>query len=286
MRTAALGSLGEAVSAVVDSERVTAYIAATNDSHPAYRSGLVPPLFASVLTAPALEAAVRDVVRPDALAMLVHAAQDVSFLRPLVAGETLATRAQLFNVRVTPMGTAFCFRSLTHDVKGRPVLDAYSTCLIRGLRGVEPGGPDSPDHSLSRGGRGDRDTLGRLALRVDDDQSTRYADASGDTNPIHLDRDVAGSVGLPDIILHGMCTLALCNQAVLALSGGAPERLRRLAARFVRPVFLGSELVVSVYDVGLSASGRTVGFEASSRRKAVIKDGLAELALSSSDDGA
>jgi acyl dehydratase len=278
MRTAALGVFGEAVSAAVDRERVSAYIEATNDSHPAYRAGAVPPLFACVLAAPALEAAVRDVIDHSALAMLVHASQDAFFTRLPVAGETLETRANLFNIRVTRMGTAFCFRSFTNDAEGRSVLDVYSTCLIRGLAGVAPVGPDAPDHSLPREARAENDKVGGLALPVDDDQSIRYATASGDQNPIHLDRETARRVGLPDVILHGMCTLAMCGQAVFALSGEDPERLRRIAARFVRPVFLGSELMVSAYKLGFGQPGRAVGFEASSRRKAVILDGRAEFA--------
>lgn len=62
-----------------------------------------------------------------------------------------------------------------------------------------------------------------------------YADASGDHNPIHLDEDVARSVGLPGVIAHGMYTLALAARAVQEWAG-EPGRVREIGAKFTRPV--------------------------------------------------
>jgi len=65
------------------------------------------------------------------------------------------------------------------------------------------------------------------------EQIAAYAEASGDTNPIHLDDEFARSVGLPGVIAHGMLQMGL-----LARVAGEPGRLRRLSCRFagmVRP---------------------------------------------------
>jgi acyl dehydratase len=79
---------------------------------------------------------------------------------------------------------------------------------------------------------------------VDEDQTFRYAEASGDHNPIHLDAEFArGAAGLPGIIVHGMCTMAFAARAVVdGACGGDPARLRRIRVRFSRPVFPGEAL--------------------------------------------
>jgi acyl dehydratase len=62
-----------------------------------------------------------------------------------------------------------------------------------------------------------------------------YARASGDPNPIHQDPDIARSVGLPDVIAHGMFTLALVARYVDEQLG-SPGRIAELGAKFTKPV--------------------------------------------------
>jgi acyl dehydratase len=94
----------------------------------------------------------------------------------------------------------------------------------------------------------------------------RYAGASGDFNPIHWSDRVAGSVGLPGVIAHGMLTLGLTAQAVDEWSGG-PGRVVELACKFTKPVVVpdddtGVELVVagtvSSVENGLATLALTV----------------------------
>lgn len=65
-----------------------------------------------------------------------------------------------------------------------------------------------------------------------------YAAASGDFNPIHLDKELAQAVGLPGNILHGMCTMAWAVEAAIDALGGDPGKLKRIQVRFSRPVKL------------------------------------------------
>jgi acyl dehydratase len=67
-----------------------------------------------------------------------------------------------------------------------------------------------------------------------------YAGASGDPNPIHQDAEVARSVGLPDVIAHGMFTLALVARYVDEHLG-EPGRIVELGAKFTRPVVVPEE---------------------------------------------
>jgi acyl dehydratase len=60
----------------------------------------------------------------------------------------------------------------------------------------------------------------------------RYAGASGDFNPIHIDPEFAASVGLPRNILHGLYSMAQVARANNAIAGGDPRKLKRLSVQF------------------------------------------------------
>ena len=70
-----------------------------------------------------------------------------------------------------------------------------------------------------------------LAITPDRYVTVRYAGASGDFNPIHIDEEFARSVGLPGRILHGLWTMAQVARAQTEAAGG-PDRLRRLSVQF------------------------------------------------------
>jgi acyl dehydratase len=64
-----------------------------------------------------------------------------------------------------------------------------------------------------------------------------YADASGDQNPIHQNEKFAVSVGLPNVIAHGMLTMALVGKYISDWSGGAAQ-VHEYSARFIKPVIV------------------------------------------------
>ena len=76
-----------------------------------------------------------------------------------------------------------------------------------------------------------------------------YANASGDQNPIHQDETFAKSVGLPDVIAHGMLTMALAGKYLSDLSGS--ENVLEFSAKFIKPVVVPAET-----DVPLIVSGK------------------------------
>jgi len=89
------------------------------------------------------------------------------------------------------------------------------------------------------------DALPPLALRVTRADLVRYAGASGDFNPIHWNQRFAVGVGLPDVIGHGMLTMALAARLITNWVGD-PAAVVGYAARFTRPV------VVPDTDVGVT----------------------------------
>ena len=71
-----------------------------------------------------------------------------------------------------------------------------------------------------------------------------YADASGDHNPIHLNEKIAKSVGLENVIAHGMYTIGLAGQYFSAISGSA--NVKEFSARFTKPVVVPADTDVEL----------------------------------------
>jgi len=78
----------------------------------------------------------------------------------------------------------------------------------------------------------------------------RYADASGDQNPIHQNEEFALSVGLPNVIAHGMLTMALVGKYVSDFAGGS-AKVAEFGARFTKPVIVPKD---SEVDLTVTAS--------------------------------
>jgi acyl dehydratase len=284
----------------VDAPRSEAYAAATNDTTTAFGHAAgtafghaagtafghaagtefgpaaVPPLFVVVPAWETLMAAVVDVVPPADLPRLLHLEHDIHLHRPLAVGDDLVTVTEVYGTRARRSGAELTLLVRSADGEGRAVVDQYATMFIRGLGGGESGGAEPPEHGLPTAGRGE--PLGETTAHIDADQTWRYRDASGDTNPIHVDEVFAKDAGLSGIIVHGLCTMAFCSQAVVATAaGGDPALLRRLAVRFSRPVRPGTDLTTTVWDLGAGGDRRLYGFEARSEGAVVVKDGRAEV---------
>lgn len=104
---------------------------------------------------------------------------------------------------------------------------------------------------------------------VDREMLKRYADASGDQNPIHQNEEFALSVGLPNVIAHGMLTMALVGKYVSDFAGGSAKVIE-FGARFTKPV-----IVPANQKVDLTVSAQVTE----------IADGKVSLNLSATSDG-
>jgi acyl dehydratase len=87
--------------------------------------------------------------------------------------------------------------------------------------------------------------LEEKAFYVDRAMLKAYADASGDQNPIHQDEAFAKSVGLPNVISHGMLTMALVGNYVTQWAGGAAA-VKEFSARFMKPVIVPADEKVDI----------------------------------------
>ena len=108
-----------------------------------------------------------------------------------------------------------------------------------------------------------------------------YADASGDQNPIHQNEEFALSVGLPNVIAHGMLTMALVGKYVSDFAGGSVNVLE-YSARFIKPVIVPngekvdltvSATIAEVADgkISLTLSATSAGVKVLGMAKAVVK---------------
>jgi len=123
------------------------------------------------------------------------------------------------------------------------------------------------------------DELPELRVTPDRYLTVRYAGASGDFNPIHIDEEFARSVGLPGRILHGLWTMAQVARAQTE-AGGGPDRLRRLSVQFRGMGVPEQEVVVTSKVREISGAIALIGAEARQGDTRIVRRGEAELDIS------
>ena len=118
-------------------------------------------------------------------------------------------------------------------------------------------------------------------LRVTPDKYLphRYAGASGDFNPIHIDPEFARQVGLPQNILHGLYSMALVARAQTDAAGGDPRSLKRLEVQFRGMGMPEQEIVVTGTVAALEDGRARVDTEAHQGENGIIRNAVAELEL-------
>lgn len=123
------------------------------------------------------------------------------------------------------------------------------------------------------------DSIPDLKVTPDAGLTRRYAEASGDPNPIHTDEEFAKNVGLPGCILHGLYSMAQVARANTAAAGGDPRKLKRLSVQFRGMGFPEQEITVSG-AVKEERGGRVVvDTVAVQNGNAIIRNAEAELEL-------
>jgi acyl dehydratase len=111
---------------------------------------------------------------------------------------------------------------------------------------------------------------------VDSYRPIYYAAASGDFNPIHIDPQVGRAAGYSGAILQGMCTFSWLSDACVAYLGD-PARLRRIRARFTKPVQVGDVIRFQGRCVALEGPRIQLELEATNQRgEEILKGAVAE----------
>ena len=277
LNSALVGKTYEPRTFEVTPEAIEKYARATNDLNERYLAGddsVASPIFPIV---PAfqylMEAAMDSELQADVL-RLVHGEEEHVLHKPIKAGDTLTVTPVIESIEQKETGETFTVKIDVSNQDGEDVATVRATSFIRGSgsKGPKPasGGPAKAEHEV----------VFQDSVKVDDDQTFRYAEASGDQNPIHQDENIAKMAGLPGIILHGMCTMAMATKgAVDGLTGGDPTRVKRVSVRFSKPVLPGQELTTRFWELEAGGGVTTYGFETlNPDGEAVVKNGRVEIA--------
>lgn len=258
----------------VTAEAINKYADATNEDNPRFHGEkpVAPPAFPIVPAGVTIANAMFDQELGVNLPLLVHGEEDHILHAPIVAGDTLTVESVLESVEIKETGETFTVHTKLTNQAG--VLAAE----VRGLMFIR--GSGSGSKSAASAEQPARDVVFQTVQKIDDDQTYRYAEASGDHNLIHVDEDFAKNMaGLPGIIVHGMCSMAFVSKAVLdSVCESDPLRLKRIKVRFSKPVFPGQTLTTTGWIEEKRDGVAVYGFEtANPDGVPVIKNGIAEV---------
>lgn len=123
------------------------------------------------------------------------------------------------------------------------------------------------------------DAIPELRVTPDKYLPHRYAGASGDFNPIHIDPEFAKAVGLPGNILHGLYVMSLVARANAGIADGDPRALKRLSVQFRGMGAPEQEIVVTGTVASVDEDRVVVDTEAAQGENRVIRNAQAELEL-------
>jgi acyl dehydratase len=261
----------------VTGEEIAAFAAATNDSiADCLDGGLAPPLYAinpvlSTMVA-AKKAASED--------FGFHGEHDFSFVRPILPGMDVTPRAEVIGIHQRSTGVTITVRVVS-EAAGELLNTQYFVSFVPRARIARSVGVEAPGSRRRAALEGVP-----FAVHVSDlkqDQTRRYAAASNDHDAYTTDEAVARKMGFPGLVVHGMLTVALSAGAVVKHGcAGDPTRLRRLAVRMSRPLYLtpGQRVTTRLWRVdGPGERGRRLAFDAQNRDgETVLTHGLAETA--------
>jgi acyl dehydratase len=260
----------------VTADHIERYARATNDLNEIYLAGddsvVAPPVFPVVAAFGAFMNAAMDPELEADLLRLVHGAEEHVIFRALKPGDVITVNPILESVEKKDTGETFTAKATLVDQSGETVAEVRGTMFIRGSGSGQKASSGAADEAP-------REIVYEEATKVDDDQTYRYSEASGDHNPIHTDPNTAQMAGLPGIICHGMCTMAIATKAAVnGLAGGDPNRVKRVGVRLSKPVLPGQELTTKLWKDTAGAGITTYGFETYNQDgQAVIKQGVVEI---------
>lgn len=257
-----------------------------------FRAVVASPVFAAVYVARSLAGAMFDpaagIFDPDlglAGYRFVQRRQEFRWHEPVCSGDTIATVARLTEAEDRDGARYRTFESESVNEEGQLVLSGRYQGVVPSLEprssgGGRPAPPPRPEAAPGAGtGHATGDRIPEFRITPDRYAPQRYAGASGDFTPFHLDAGLARAIGLPGIILHGLYTYGQLAHGLLEPFGGDPRVLRSLAARFRRPSVPEQELTVA--GVVTAAEGRTAAIACAVEQggREVVSEGEAVLVL-------
>lgn len=263
-------------------EMTKKYADATNDYNLRYfdeRDPVVPPMFTVVYQALAMGRAMFDPEVKVDFARLVHGEQDMKFHKLMKPGDKVRSEAEIAGIEDKgEAGEILQIGAKSWNQEGDLVAETLYTFFIRGKKKAEVKAEEKREEKKKVFEVPEK-LLFTHVVKVRRDQSLIYGEASGDKNPIHTSDDFARAVGLPEMILQGLCTMAFCQKAIVdEVLSGDPARLKRLGVRFSHIVLNGDFLTVKGWIKETSREKGIIEFVVENQKgQYVITNGLAEV---------
>ncbi|HEX2015341.1 MAG TPA: MaoC/PaaZ C-terminal domain-containing protein [Solirubrobacteraceae bacterium] len=276
VNTQAVGKSYASTVYAVGREKVREYALAVGETNPlhldhaaaraaGYADVVAPPMFAVVYCAPSVAPAIFDPEVGMNFALMVHGGQEFEWGPLVVAGDEVTTTVDGQGHRRARWPGLLCVRvAIGQSGWGdglRGELDQHRQGGVMASADWQEG-----------------DELPELTVTPDRFLTVRYAGASGDFNPIHIDEEFARSVGLPGRILHGLWSMAQVARAQTEAAGG-PQALRRLSVQFRGMGVPEQEIIVRGTVRERDGARVVVDTVAEQGGQAIIRNAEAELAL-------
>lgn len=283
MNKAQIGKTYPEQSFTVTKDAIWKYALGINETSPHHfdegRSGgiVAPPLFGIVFSLPVTGLPLLDPDLNANIMRLVHGEQDMTIGRLARPGEEIMTRGKILNIEEKGTGELITIETESRDKSGERVLLARAGYFIRGER-RSGGGEAKKPGSEAQETASNKKTILTAVMEIAKDQTFRYAEGSGDRNPIHLDDSMAKMAGLPGMIVHGMCTLGLATKGIVdKYFDSDPAKVRRVSIRFAKIVFPKDTISTSAWILEKNNMSVTIGFETRNQAgSAVLKAGILE----------
>jgi acyl dehydratase len=236
---------------------------------------IAPPMYAAVYGHGPVAAIVRDKTVGLDFDVRIHFAQTYHWLVPVKPGDEIINQAVITGIETRENGGLVEFDVESVNQRGEIVVNASWSLFDKSAGASGAGRPLRTKRPPSK-------ALWIARRPIPQYQTFVYAEASGDRNPIHLDEQKARRAGLPGIICHGLCTMALCHKAAVDHLCGPernPLKLKTLSVQFSRPVLPGQTLVIEGFEIeSPQKEERRFGLRVSTESGEVLRDAWCSVA--------
>lgn len=190
--------------------------------------------------------------------MMVHYSQEFEWLKPVKPGDKVTSELTITRIETREKGGILAWESICKNQDNEPVVKATGEFFDRS---AGSGKPDAKkDEKIVPGS-----IQWTQEMKVRNGQTYIYAEPSGDHNVIHIDDDFAKKVGLPGIILQGLCTMAFGHKAFCDNCTGSerdPMKIKKMKVGFSRPVLPGQAITFQGFEIGSADGGKKYGLTA------------------------
>ena len=266
----------------IEPEKIIEYAKACNDENPYFISGktargiIAHPMYGCVFSFESLLDAITDSELGINLLKLVRSGMDMEFIKPVYPAETITSVTQLALMEEKSSGVLYDFQVTSTNQNGEIIMKGSFPIFERkkkpeSAQGTKPA-PEKKEVVPTKG-----TIIFSQKMFVSLDQPKRYGPPSLDTNPIHIDEEVAKMAGFKSVILQGSCSMAFCFKALVDEKlNGDPTKVKRLKVKFARPIFPLETLTTSGWLIDSKSDSHTYGLEITNQDGVVVvSDGYA-----------